>query len=185
MIELEHNQPEPPALRRFRARTPNAPWSELPHNVKNDIHDILDVEQENLCVYCETEINRESCHLEHIQPQSVYPNLRFRYSNLAQSCNSPDHCGHKKGKQEIPISPQLDCNIMFSLSGIDGELNPVIDFDQEQRDDVFETIRILKLNSPDIAWKRQQFFTIVMSLGDEAASFLTDQPFRHVLQTIL
>ncbi len=185
MIELEHSQPEPPELRRFRGKKPNTPWNDLPHPVKDVIHKALDIEQENLCVYCETEINRKSCHLEHLQPQSIYPHLRFRYNNLAQSCNSPNHCGRKKGSQQIPVLPEPGCNNLFFLSGTDGKLEPNADLAQGQKDNVAKTIEILNLNSPDIARQRQQYITTVMGLGIDDDNFLSDQPFRHILQTIL
>ncbi len=185
MIALEHTQPEPPTLKRFRKKMPNAPWRNLPSPIKNDIHNLLDIEQENLCVYCEIKIDRGSCHLEHLQPQSICPRLRFRYSNLAQSCNSPHHCGYKKGRLQIPVLPGPGCNDLFFLSGTDGKLAPDADLTQKQKDDVSETIEILNLNSPDIARQRKQYVKTVMALGADAASFLPDQPFRHILQTIL
>ncbi len=185
MIEIQHSQPEPPALRRFRDRTPNESWKNLPHPIKEDIHNLLDIEQENLCVYCETRIDRNSCHLEHLQPQSIYPNLRFRYGNLAQSCNSNEHCGHKKGGREIPVLPRLGCNKLFFLSGTDGKLGPNENLTPKQKDDISKTIEVLNLNNSGIARQRQQYVAIVVALGVNAASFLHDQPFRHILQTIL
>ena len=95
MIELAH-QPAPPSLTRFQRRNPTGSWGDLPIDVKDDIHDALDVIQQNLCVYCETTIDREKCHLEHLQPKSRYPHLALTYTNLAQSCNSRKHCGKRK-----------------------------------------------------------------------------------------
>ncbi len=95
MIELAH-QSAPPSLTRFQRRNPNGVWGDLPPNVKDDIHDALDEIQQNLCVYCEKTIDRENCHLEHLQPRRSYPHLAFTYTNLAQSCNSGKHCGQRK-----------------------------------------------------------------------------------------
>ncbi len=185
MIELAHHQPEPTSLEQFRSRTPNVPWSTLPLDIKDAIHAALDIEQENLCVYCETKIDRNSCHLEHLKPKRAHQNLKFRYSNLAQSCNSRDHCGHRKAGQEIPVLPGPECNSLFSLSGLDGKLSASPDLDPQKKCDVENTIEIQGLNSPDIARRRQQYYEIVLSLQNDAPSYIRDQPFRHILQTVL
>ncbi len=66
---------------------------------------ILENEQNGLCCYCESKMELNDCHLEHIKPKSLdYDNLTFEYSNLAVSCNGKCHtdgkkpitCGHKK-----------------------------------------------------------------------------------------
>ncbi len=72
---------------------------------------ILKEEQDDLCIYCESQVNLDNSHIEHIKPQSndLYPELRFEYSNLTVSCNgniynecndkTSHNCGHKKDEQ--------------------------------------------------------------------------------------
>jgi len=69
---------------------------------------ILKYEQNYLCIYCESKINLENSHLEHIKPKAKdkYPQLTFTYKNLVVSCNGTCHnlnydkdiysCGHIK-----------------------------------------------------------------------------------------
>lgn len=71
-------------------------------------------EQNNLCIYCEREINEKNSHIEHLLAQSDKPILRFSYENLVASCNGDQcepqakeafkpedvhSCGHKKSDQ--------------------------------------------------------------------------------------
>jgi uncharacterized protein (TIGR02646 family) len=72
---------------------------------------ILKEEQNNLCIYCESKIDNEPSHLEHIRPkeQNKYPHLTFEYNNLAVSCegtchnsntdNTKYYCGHIKSNE--------------------------------------------------------------------------------------
>ncbi len=99
MIELAH-QPAPASLTRFQRYNPNSSWGDLPSDVKDDIHDALDVIQQNLCVYCETTIDREKCHLEHLQPKSRYPHLALTYLGL----NSPDLAQQRRNYIQIVVS---------------------------------------------------------------------------------
>ena len=188
MIELAANRTGPLSLSRFQAQHSNASWDALHQQIKDDIHAALDQEQECLCVYCEATISRNTCHLEHLQPKGRHPQLTFQYSNLAQSCNAQNHCGHRKGGNEIPVLPGLNCNRLFSLSGIDGKIVAAATLTQQEKEDVDGTIKILNLNSPDLARQRQQFIQVLHSLveqGENVTGFLSDQPFRHILKTIL
>lgn len=86
-------------------------WSDYYANKKRVLKEhILKEEQNYLCIYCESKISshKNSSHLEHIQPkaQDKYPELTFKYSNLAVSCNGTcnnevndnahHNCGHIK-----------------------------------------------------------------------------------------
>ncbi|SHO80969.1 conserved hypothetical protein [hydrothermal vent metagenome] len=69
---------------------------------------ILKEEQNYLCIYCESKINLDNSHIEHIKPKGdkCYSKLTFEYKNLSISCNGTCHngekdknqynCGHKK-----------------------------------------------------------------------------------------
>ncbi|MDQ7047858.1 MAG: retron system putative HNH endonuclease [Sulfurovum sp.] len=68
---------------------------------------ILENEQYYLCIYCESKVNMDSSHIEHIEPKSLdIKSLTFDYANLSVSCNgtcfnvsngnSRHNCGHIK-----------------------------------------------------------------------------------------
>lgn len=72
---------------------------------------ILDEEQNQLCIYCESKVNLDTSHVEHIKPKSLdKANLTFDYNNLSVSCNGSCHneavdnahytCGHRKDRDD-------------------------------------------------------------------------------------
>lgn len=186
MIELVH-QAEPGSLTRFRNRTPNASWNALPFQIKEEIHAALERDQEHLCVYCEVQITRENCHLEHLKPKGCYTSLTFHYTNLAQSCSSRDHCGRKKGKKEIPLLPEPGCNCVFQVSLRDGKLLPKENLNTSQKADVDTTIHILALNNPDLTRRRWDYIQTIISLSEadeDAGEYMQNQPFRHILKEV-
>lgn len=95
----------------FKTDTENlSDWKKYKRKKKRLKKHILEHEheQDHLCCYCEKGITFEgtSSHIEHIKPQTKYPELVFEYYNLLVSCQG-DHCndpgdssayicGHKK-----------------------------------------------------------------------------------------
>lgn len=84
-------------------------WNEYYANKKRVLKNyILENEQKYLCIYCESKVDLDSSHIEHIRPkaQNGYPHLTFEYTNLVVSCNGTCHnqeednsshsCGHIK-----------------------------------------------------------------------------------------
>lgn len=63
-----------------------------------DLHNNLRQEQNGLCCYCESEINDDDGHIEHMEPRGRNQARTYDYSNLAISCNGGkiEHCGHYK-----------------------------------------------------------------------------------------
>lgn len=107
---------------------------------------ILEMEQSNLCCYCEKRITEHTAqsHLEHIKPKHIDPkNLTFDYYNIAVSCEGKhrtddkysDNCGHKKFNyfdELLFLNPILltdiseyfefdktDCTITASIKDVD------------------------------------------------------------------
>lgn len=75
-------------------------------------------EQHYLCAYCEQEIDLETSRIEHIKPQSRYPDLQMDYFNMvicccgdareeaAQNNSNPFlHCDNAKRDTELSFSP--------------------------------------------------------------------------------
>jgi uncharacterized protein (TIGR02646 family) len=101
-------------------------WNNL--HCKTNLRFHLINEQNQLCIYCERQIDKNNTHIEHILAQTDNPQLRFNYDNLVVSCNGDQckpivkdsykpedvqSCGHKK-------DDDLD---------IDKFLNPIEDID--------------------------------------------------------
>ena len=81
-------------------------WEEYPVSKKPLKQHILENEQNYLCIYCESKVELDNCHIEHIKPKArnKFPYLVFDYNNIVVSCNGNCHtedeehhsCGHIK-----------------------------------------------------------------------------------------
>jgi uncharacterized protein (TIGR02646 family) len=186
MVELDHSTPEPASLAAHRSAFPHGPWSTLPQAIKAEVRHQLNVEQDGLCVYCETSLDPESGHVEHIKSRDGNQDLIFVYDNLAHSCAETSHCGHFKGHNVIPLEPRPGVNHHFVLSEITGQLNP--DFSLAETRDAATTLNVLGLNTdPGLNRQRQQYAVTVRALSDQeadVADFLTTAPFRWSLRRI-
>jgi uncharacterized protein (TIGR02646 family) len=84
-------------------------WEEYPASKKPLKKYILKNEQNYLCAYCESKIELENSHIEHIKPKArdKFPHLVFDYNNIVVSCNGNCHtededthtCGHIKDNE--------------------------------------------------------------------------------------
>jgi len=84
-------------------------WEEYPVSKKPLKEYILKKEQNYLCVYCESRMELNNSHLEHIKPKArdKFPHLVFDYNNIVVSCNGNCHtedeehhsCGHIKDNE--------------------------------------------------------------------------------------
>lgn len=120
-------------------------YDDLRGQEKTELYNALLREQGFICCYCgmritrelsdigedTSDIDRDSCHIEHLQPQSIYPELALEYKNLLASCQAernkvpppPVRCGYKKEDwydENLIVSP-LDANCVdyfrYSASG--------------------------------------------------------------------
>lgn len=181
MVELKRHRSEPASLAARRATHPNEPWDALSGNDKAELRHQLNLEQEGLCIYCESPLGRDDGHVEHIRSKTLNPPLTFIYDNLAHSCNGPSHCGHYKKRQVLPIEPRAGANRHFALSEITGELSPAIGLSTHDTQRAKDTLRILGLNnSPGLNRQRQQYAAVVRALSTaaEIGEFLKTSPFR-------
>lgn len=107
-MRLINKQGAPAALSKWKTANPTATFATLDNALKQNVKNSLLTEQHFVCCYCENEINRSNSHIEHLRPQSKYPKEQLGYANLMASCeadNRKAHCGHKKDKHLLPISP--------------------------------------------------------------------------------
>ncbi len=187
MIELEHILDEPAELKKYREQYPNDSWDDDKFKpIKQIIRHQLNLEQQEICVYCEDYLDKDQGHIEHIKSKTLNQPLKFVYQNLAHSCNSTEHCGHKKQRKVLPIEPRLGCNENFFLQSIDGRLNASNGLLPEKSADAEKTIDILQLNVPALAWKRKGYISTILALElHDALELLQTSPFRFILSTLI
>lgn len=191
MVELGHLLAEPASLATHRGRHPAEAWETLPNSPeKDELRRQLNMEQDGLCIYCEWHIGEDEGHVEHIKSRSVDPQLTFVYDNLAHSCSSDVHCGHKKSDQLLPIEPRPNCSKYFELSVTTGKFAPnrrESYIDQAKAD---TTLSVLGLNDdPGLVRQRQQYARTVVALEqqspDDVPGFLATSQFRWSLRRIV
>lgn len=151
-----------------QAQTEN--WQPTYNNLdKKPIKNALMHEQGYICCYCESRLDVDDCHIEHLVPQSKCDPLE--YNNMLCSCLSnlkkgvPNHCGHYKGNRILPITPlEPACEQAFSYTA-DGKISPANN-DKAARD----TICILQLDIAKLRAKRREaigaFLEVTLSPQD-------------------
>jgi uncharacterized protein (TIGR02646 family) len=187
MIELQHQLSQPPALSTYRKQNPGSAWDDPNfESIRPDIRHQLNLEQEGLCVYCENLLTEDEGHIEHIKPRSLNPALTFAYNNLAHSCDGQTHCGHHKKHQQLPVEPRPGCNRFFALMALDGNLVPTSELTASEAQQAIDTLNILGLNVPALAWRCKGYVEAIRYLSDptDVAAFIATEPFRWSLRGI-
>jgi len=187
MVELQHGQ-EPRPLRDYRQRHSGRSWGDTAFEpVRPVVRRQLSAEQAGLCAYCESALSADAGHLDHIKSRKHYPTLVFVYTNLAQSCNGPGHCGHHKSDRVLPVEPRADCNLFFALTALDGRLDPASGLTPDETERAKETRDILGLNLPRLTWQRKQWADSTRALTNPAdiVEFLASAPFRWSLRGLI
>lgn len=135
-------------------------FGELHSNVKQAIYKSLLDEQQHICCYCESRLELNDFHIEHVNPQHLPDVDPLDYTNMACSCLRPTkiektalkpklplHCGHSKGKKQILIKPfDIDCETHFTYTD-DGQILPVEDDVAAKKTVNILALDIDKLNS--------------------------------------
>ncbi|MBI9095998.1 MAG: TIGR02646 family protein [Sphaerochaeta sp.] len=167
----------------------NEDWHPTYEKLQNPEKEIVRLslfnEQHGLCCYCEGRIacDRSKVHIEHLYPQSLYPNMTVDYKNLLLSCNgqdiheqkSPCHCGICKDDHDpnLMISP-LDpsCEIRF-VCREDGTMDAREESDSKAKN----TIDYVGLNASHLKRDREAIFEVVFPLITEFTSTEEIRPF--------
>jgi uncharacterized protein (TIGR02646 family) len=184
MIELQHLSSEPKELRDHRSLNLSGSWDDPAFQiVRPKVRRQLNLEQEGLCVYCESLLDKDEGHVEHIKSKGLNPSLTFVYDNLAHSCDGPGHCGHHKGRQALPVEPRLGCNRFFVLMALDGRIISASGLTSGEAQHAADTLRFLGLNVAALAWQRKGFADTIRYLSPaDKAAFLATAPFRWALR---
>lgn len=119
-------------------------------------------EQEGLCCYCESALEGQGGHIEHLAPRKHDPDKIYNYCNLACSCNggtgNDRHCGHFKGNHHdpnlfaSPHDPQTE-NLFTYL--LDGSVVPNHSCPQADVVKARYMIDLLNLNAPRLKDRRR------------------------------
>jgi uncharacterized protein (TIGR02646 family) len=191
VVELSHILPEPASLAAHRSKHPNGPWNTLPDSPeKAELRQQLNTEQDGLCIYCESALDPNDGHVEHIIARAANASLTFDYKNLAHCCSSRTHCGHAKDSLALPIEPRPGCSDFFQLSFLTGylfadrQLGPT----DNQRAQV--SLDVLGLNrEPGLVRRRQQEAETVCALArnshNDVDDYLRTAPFRWSLRRLI
>ncbi|OWP84830.1 TIGR02646 family protein [Flavobacterium davisii] len=157
-------------------------------NQKQQLNDVLRVEQKHICCYCQQRINQfkqnnnGNCHNEHLVPQKgVNGNtaLQMAYTNIFASCSYSEgvkqkhqYCGTAKGDLLIhPFIQDVNCSSFFKYNA-KGEIipnSPVYNsYEEFLRNEptlgindkrALETIRTLNLNVSFLVEERKKLQT--------------------------
>ncbi len=132
--------PEPIELSNWKAQTTEnwqPLWDILRSVEKDAVKRALLEEQGCLCAYCCQQVERQTSHIDHVEPQKARPDLALDYGNMVASCpGEPEegedypaeghrppeliHCGHAKGEWHDParfVDPRSpDCEKAFTFT---------------------------------------------------------------------
>ena len=183
MIELQHLA-EPNELIRYRKLNPGSLWDDPAFgSVRPTVRRQLNLEQEGLCVYCESKLDPDEGHVEHIKSRDENRALAFVYGNLAHSCNGFDHCGRIKDNAVLPVEPRPGCNRFFVLMAVDGRLVSASGLTSGEGQQATDTLRILGLNVVALSWQRKGFADATRFLSaEDREAFIATVPFRWLLR---
>lgn len=141
---------------------------------KRDVYEALIREQSGLCCYCESSLETDNYHIEHLNPQAARVGDDVDYENFLCSClkktgkGAALHCGQKRGDKVLLVNPtQKDCQSHFIYRG-DGKI-------EGKSEDAKSVVSILGLGIPKLNDLRKGVLEAIddpdLSL-DEFKSFL-------------
>lgn len=167
-MRLISKQAAPAALGKWKIANPTAIFSTLDNTLKKNVKDSLLSEQHFVCCYCENEINPNNSHIEHLFPQWKYQKEQLNYANLMASCeadNRKAHCGHKKDRHMLPISPLGPNNPAPNfIYAADGNIYP----DPKTNHLADKAISILGLNARRLVNMRKAAISFLLSQPKES-----------------
>lgn len=167
---------EPEFLIDYKANKGNASYKNMRGDMRKDLRHYIAYNEQCkskrcYCGYCEREIvvnsdGANGSHIEHIKPQSQYPDLDLEYKNLMVSCNAKESCGIKKGSRYFDgfVDP-VDYNptLKFTYDSLSGEIIPKTGIKNSNTDE-YKTLELLGLNNIRLTEARKRFTVEVMSL---------------------
>lgn len=155
MLKVNKEQ-EPEFLLEYKRKYSPKAWTDYnKDNIRSKLKEnILVLEQEEYCPYCEKRIYDDEGHIDHIKPRDLYPKEFQNYNNLIISCDEKNSCGKYKGNKYNNnfIDPVTDNpNDYFSYNLASGEVIPKNN-DENSNEYIRAryTIDVLNLNSYEL-----------------------------------
>jgi len=123
--------------------------------------DILEKEQNRLCIYCEKKIsdNSKKSNIDHFKTRNLFPEKTLDYTNLLVSCNVNDRCSSLKDSKksllknrddyENILDPTIENPNDFFNYLFSGEIIPIDDKKAQF------TIEIFNLNQQSLSDERK------------------------------
>lgn len=155
-------------------------YKEFGSDIKEVLRYHLSLEQNSYCPYCERIIhgeNKESCHIEHMKPQALYPQLSKEYSNMLLSCNNPNTCGIKKDNDYgngflHPTEENPSSYLRYDLAS--GEIYAIDDNPKGNY-----TIQLLNLNDRKLQQMRRNNLLTLTNLSESSQLEIIDYGLQY------
>ncbi|GGW57108.1 retron system putative HNH endonuclease [Alishewanella tabrizica] len=190
MLQI-HKQAEPEEVIAWKALE-NEDWQPSYANLagapRKALRKALVLEQGGVCCYCNraiagplNAIEEGEFHIEHLQPQSIFPSLELSYQNLHASCfksesvKGPKHCGPAKGNWfdgHLLLSPMQDLTERFKY--LDDGTIEAMDNDEPAR------VMIVKLKLDSEKLNEARFDELVGVMTPEFIKTATRAEFEKV-----
>lgn len=166
MLKVNKDE-EPDFLLEYKRKYSPKSWADYNKDgIRSKIKEnILVLEQEEYCPYCEKRIYDNEGHIEHIKPRDLYPKEFQNYNNLIVSCDEKNSCGKYKGNNYSNnlINPVIDDpDEYFDYNIASGEIIPKNN-DESSKEYIraIYTIETLNLNCYELKEARKALIDIL------------------------
>ena len=186
--------PEPIDLRRWKQLNSGLPdsaaFSNIDRSVKEKLREQMMREQGHLCAYTMAPISApEKCHIEHIRPQSLYPERAVDYDNMVLCVPGNEYgpCAFgavRKGDSDVsddtfvtPLHASCEARLRFTFAG---SVVAATCQDLAAR----RTIDILALNERSLIRARREAVRL-QGVGPDARKPITAAKARRLAESIM
>lgn len=166
MLKVNKDE-EPDFLLEYKRKYSPKSWIDYNKDgIRSEIKkNILFLEQEEYCPYCEKRIYDNEGHIEHIKPRDLYPKEFESYNNLIVSCDEKNSCGKYKRNNYSNnlINPVIDDpDEYFDYNIASGEIIPKNN-DESSKEYIraIYTIETLNLNCYELKEARKALIDIL------------------------
>ena len=166
MLKVNKDE-EPDFLLEYKRKYSPKSWADYNKDgIRSKIKEnILVLEQEEYCPYCEKRIYDNEGHIEHIKPRHLYPKEFESYNNLIVSCDEKNSCGKYKRNNYSNnlINPVIDDpDEYFDYNIASGEIIPKNN-DESSKEYIraIYTIETLNLNCYELKEARKALIDIL------------------------
>jgi uncharacterized protein (TIGR02646 family) len=174
-------------LQQLHREYPSGPWNLLDPDASREQRELLILNQSNVCAWCESKIELNVSHSDHILSRSRFPQFTFSIGNLVAACQCSETCGHgRQGKGDLPvwIHPYDTANLEHHFEfDPDGGIRPALKETDPRTPEAAHAINLqLNLNQRTLKERREAQMAMINSYvgqdltPDDIASFFTSFP---------